>query len=78
MSADYTVMGATMTVDTFQNQTPPDIVLDIIVDSEYRNQQHTTPCQVDAYFGGGVCEPDDVEKEIFEALNLVRTDPWNQ
>ena len=53
-------------------------MIDVIIDKSYRNAQFTTPCLTIPDFGQGTCEPSVTEKEIFAAMNLVRTDPWNQ
>lgn len=74
----YTQIGARLTTDTYDPTSPPELMLNVMIDTSYRNKQHTTTCQVYPVYGGGTCEPNDQEKEIFAAMNLVRTDPWNE
>ena len=77
MRETYTVIGASMTTDSYDVTSPADVMLNVMIDTVYRNTQHTTVCQVYPVFGGGTCEPNDDVKAIFAAMNFVRTDPWN-
>lgn len=70
MDAEYTVIGAALTVDTHEPYSPPKVMLDVMIDKSYRNKQFTPVCQVYPDFGGGTCNPlTDEDEAIFTYIN---------
>lgn len=74
----YTAMGMSVatTDGCTQSTTGPascDVAFDVVVAQAYATSSGIAECTTTVSYGGGDCDPDDLGKAVYEAINEMRT-----